>query len=106
MKKDADLHDKDQWDFDNAQQLPPERRPRAIVSVAFSAADFAVVSMAAEAAGMRVSTFIRDAAITKARRSEKIVRWESLQAVQTNIRFPYNVGIEGRGAVSSATRVL
>ena len=64
---DEELRDESMWDFENAEQLPPpERKARAIVSVAFPGADFDCVSEAARNADMKVSHFIREAAIEKA----------------------------------------
>lgn len=64
---DEELRDESMWDFENAEQLPPpERKARAIVSVAFSAADFDYVSEAARNASMKMSHFIREAAKEKA----------------------------------------
>ncbi len=64
---DEELRDESMWDFENAKQLPPpERKARAIVSVAFPGADFDYVSKAARNADMKVSHFIRAAALEKA----------------------------------------
>ncbi len=64
---DEELRDESKWDFENTEQLPPpERKARAIVSVAFPAADFDYVSEAARNASMKISHFIREAAIEKA----------------------------------------
>lgn len=64
---DEELRDESMWDFENAEQLPPpERKARAIVSVAFPGADFDYVSQAARNADMKLSHFIREAAIEKA----------------------------------------
>ena len=64
---DEELRDESKWDFDNAEQLPPPaRKARAIVSVAFPAADFDYVSQAARNADMKLSHFIREAALEKA----------------------------------------
>lgn len=64
---DEELRDESKWDFENAEQLPPpERKARAIVSVAFPGTDFDYVSKAARNADMKVSHFIREAAIEKA----------------------------------------
>lgn len=64
---DEELRDESKWDFENAEQLPPPaRKARAIVSVAFPATDFDFVSEAARNASMKLSHFIREAAIEKA----------------------------------------
>lgn len=64
---DADLQDESTWDIDEAEHLPPpERRARAVVSVAFPGETFELVSRAARSAGMKISQFIREAAVEKA----------------------------------------
>lgn len=64
---DEELQDESMWDGENAQQLPPaERKARAIVSVAFPGEDFDFVSATARTVGMKLSHFIREAAIEKA----------------------------------------
>ena len=64
---DEELRDESTWDFENAEQLPPPaRKARAIVSVAFPGADFDYVSEAARNARMKISHFIRTAALEKA----------------------------------------
>ena len=64
---DDELRDESTWDFESAEQLaPPERKARAVVSVAFPGDAFDYVSEAAEGAGMKLSHFIREAAIEKA----------------------------------------
>jgi len=62
-----ELPDPETWDFENAVTLPPVKNPRAIVSVAFPGDDFDMVSDAADRLGMRLSEFIRRAAIDHAR---------------------------------------
>ena len=56
------------WDFERAERRSSTRRPRAVVSVAFSADDFDHVATVAEALNMRVSEFIRTAALASAGR--------------------------------------
>ncbi len=64
---DEELQDESVWDDENAQQLPPpERKARAIVSVAFPGEAFDYISAAARDADMKLSHFIREAAIEKA----------------------------------------
>jgi hypothetical protein len=58
------------WDFDNAEIRPPVRGRRAIVSVAFPAEDFQVVAKTAEALGMKLSEFIREAAVSRTRQAD------------------------------------
>ena len=64
---DEELQDPAAWDFEGAEELPtPERKARAVVSVAFPADVFDYVAQAAERAGMKISHFIREAALEKA----------------------------------------
>jgi hypothetical protein len=54
------------WDLDAAEARPAVRNRRAVVSVAFPSEDFKKVSQAAERAKMKISEFIREAAIAMA----------------------------------------
>jgi hypothetical protein len=58
-----ELHDPESWDWEHAQSRAGRKKPRAVVSVAFSRSDFERVAVYAERAGMRVSEFIRSAAL-------------------------------------------
>jgi hypothetical protein len=51
------------WDWDRAESRPGRKKPRAVVSVAFNREDFETVAALAERAGMKLSQFIRSAAI-------------------------------------------
>lgn len=57
----------DEWDFENAEKREPARRPRAVVSVAFSRDDFELVEERAKGLGKRLSEFIREASLARAR---------------------------------------
>ncbi len=64
---DEELQDESMWDFEDGEHLPaPVRKPRAIVSVAFPGEDIGIVSAAARNADMKLSHFIREAAMEKA----------------------------------------
>ena len=58
-----ELHDPESWDWEHAQSRAGRKKPRAVVSVAFSRNDFETVARFAERARMRVSEFIRSAAL-------------------------------------------
>ena len=58
-----ELQNEDMWDFEGAEARPPVRGRRAIVSVSFTPEDFRRVSEAARDAGMRLSEYIRIAAL-------------------------------------------
>lgn len=57
----------EQWDFDRAEKRPPVKGARSIVSVAFPQRDLQAVCEAAERADLKVSAFIRAAAVRAAR---------------------------------------
>ena len=64
---DKELEDSTNWDLDHSEELEPSgRKARAVVSVGFDGQDFATVSQAARASGMKVSQFIRAAAVERA----------------------------------------
>ncbi len=65
---DEELMDTEAWDWDNAVTLPPVKRKRSVLSVAFSAEQFEAIGEAAEALGMKLSAFVREAALRAARR--------------------------------------
>lgn len=56
----------DRWDFERAERQSSARPARAVVSVAFNRPDFDQVCAAAEALDMKVSEFIRAAALAQA----------------------------------------
>ena len=64
-----ELENEDQWDYEAAEKRPAVTKPRAVVSVAFARDDFERVSESAEFHEMRLSEFIRVAALEKAARS-------------------------------------
>lgn len=58
----------DSWDFERAERRSSTRPARAVVSVAFNRDDFDQVSATAQAFHMKVSEFIRTAALAAAGR--------------------------------------
>jgi hypothetical protein len=62
-KERKELQSPESWAWERAESRPPRKRPRAVVSVAFNRDDFETVAAFAERAGMKVSEFIRSAAI-------------------------------------------
>lgn len=64
-----ELQNPDEWDLESAELRGPVRRSRAVVSVSFNAEDFDLVDEAAESTGMKLSEFIRTAAIQRARQA-------------------------------------
>ena len=66
------LEKEDQWDSESAEQRPPMKQPRLVVSVAFPSHEFSLVSSYADSIGKRTSQFIREAAIEKATGSNTV----------------------------------
>jgi hypothetical protein len=62
----AELEDPDTWDWESAEVHPPVENPGARVSVRFTAAELGVVERAAEQAGMKLTAYIRAAALAHA----------------------------------------
>ena len=62
-KEQEELQKPKTWDWDRAEAHPGHKKPRAVVSVAFNRDDFETVALYAERAHMRVSEFIRSAAL-------------------------------------------
>ena len=72
---DRDLQDPDTWDYEHAELLPPVANPQAVVAVTFEGEDFILVAKQAEQAGMKLSEFIREAALEKvAQQSLRLAR--------------------------------
>jgi hypothetical protein len=62
-KEREELENPESWDWERAESRPGRKKPRAVVSVAFNRDDFETVAAFAERAGMKLSEFIRSAAI-------------------------------------------
>lgn len=60
-----DLEDEEMWDFDQGTVHPPSKTARAIVPVAFEGDDFKRVAMYARKRGVKLSDFIRKAALER-----------------------------------------
>jgi|SRR5581483_8801405 len=73
-KKKTDLENEETWDFEGAERRSPVTNRRAIVSVAIPSEELSEISQAAVQAEMRVSEFIRSAAVEKARHGVLINR--------------------------------
>jgi hypothetical protein len=59
------IEDEETWDFDSATIHPPSKSARAIVPVAFGSGDFEQVAEYARKHGMKLSEFIRRAALDR-----------------------------------------
>ena len=66
-RTDKDQDGNDEWDLEGAEKRPAVKHPRAVVSVAFRRNDFETVAAAADRFGERLSEFIREAALARAR---------------------------------------
>ena len=74
MKKrdrDLELKNPESWMFSEAEARTPTRPPRAVVSVAFSREDIAKLERHAKAQGLKLSQFIRDAALARIEQPER-----------------------------------
>jgi predicted DNA binding CopG/RHH family protein len=61
-----ELENPENWDFEKVQSHPGVKKPRAVVSVAFSREDFEKVEEQAEKLGVNLSRFVREAALERA----------------------------------------
>lgn len=62
----------DDWNLERREKRESTRRPRAVVSVAFSREDLELVEMCASKLGKKLSEFIREASLARARVPEPI----------------------------------
>ena len=62
-KERGELQSPETWNWERGEIRPGRKKPRAVVSVAFNRDDFETVAAFAERAGMKLSQFIRSAAI-------------------------------------------
>jgi len=67
-----ELEDPATWDSEHGEERPGVRDPRAVVSVAFSAREFQEVAAHARKSGLKLSEFIRDAALAQARHHAEV----------------------------------
>jgi hypothetical protein len=61
----AEIEDPAGWDHECAEPFPGSEPPQAAVVVTFSGEDFIRVARQAELAGLKVTEFIREAALDK-----------------------------------------
>lgn len=62
-KQQEELENPKTWDWERGETRPGRKKPRAVVSVAFNHDDFETVALFAERTQMRLSEFIRSAAL-------------------------------------------
>lgn len=68
-----ELENGEEWDDASAELHQPARKARAVVSIAFPREAFDSVSAAAAEQGLKLSEFIRNAAITEAHEHRRYV---------------------------------
>jgi len=82
-----DLQNEETWDLDAAERREPVANRRAVVSVAFASKDLAVVSAAARESGMKVSEFIREAAVERANGARWLLAISRTFSLSTSARL-------------------
>ena len=85
----AQLQDEDEWDFESAERQRAPRGRRAIVSVGFKPADFALVTMAAEKRDQPISQFIREAAVDRARGRDAQVAAVQIRTINVHADYAH-----------------
>lgn len=80
-REEEELMDPESWDDDAPEVRQPVKKPRAVVSVAFPAADFELVAAKARENGATVSGYIRQAAVAQARSPVMSVGWSATYSV-------------------------
>ena len=84
------------WDFDRAEMHGLSKGNRVVVSVAFPRTGYELVTTCADRLGMRVSEFIREAALEKAAR-------QTGTAILASVSGPFVGVIIFRGRISPAS---
>lgn len=82
-REEEELMDPGSWDDEAAEVRQPVRKPRAVVSVAFPAADFELVAAKAREEGATVSGYIRRAAVAHASSPVVSAHWSTSGSVIT-----------------------
>ena len=70
----SELQDPTNWDDQSTEVHEPRAQRRAVVSVAFPSDDFRDVSQAARGSNMKLSEFIREAALEKTKQLRRATR--------------------------------
>ncbi len=66
----ARLEDSDEWDWEHPEVHEPSPRPEAVVPVRFAPGELAQVETAADRTGRKLTDYVREAALTAARKHE------------------------------------
>ena len=103
-----DLDREDAWDFEGAKNRPGVKGARAVVSVAFARDDLQLVSEEAERCGMRVSEFIRTAAVKEAhgQRNRTTVFSTSGSLGFTSFIITAMTGLHGKGRTTEEPKAV
>ncbi len=106
-----DLSNPSNWDFSSAEERTPVKQSRSIVSVAFAQEDFELVAGRAEQMHMKLSAFIREAAIEKALgrgNQGKPVWMQPSTPFQTMVTqtFPYSLTVTGNMVIEPLSEVV
>ena len=105
-----ELQNADSWDYEHAQRRPRIRKPRAVVSVAFSREDFERVAEHAQRLGMRTSELIRQAALDLAQntggQAEVIFASSGLGSVIYSTKMPPVTVVNGKPVFNSQQSLL
>ena len=65
------LEDPDHWDWEHVERVTPSKSAGAVVAIRFSSEEFAEVDAGAERSGRKLTQFILEAALTRARAKRK-----------------------------------
>ena len=97
-ERDIELQDQENWEIGEAVVRPGVKKPRAVVSVAFSRDEFNQVVLAAELSEVRTSEFIRQAALDQASTLAKVTDFQLGGATMNNVMF-----VHGRVSTGTST---
>ncbi len=101
-RRTTDLEAEDTWDFDNAERRPGTKAARSVVSVAFPRDDFTLVAEQAERAQMKLSEFIRTAAVKAATHQREHVTVFATSGTPGFASFTVTAPTANRGKVYNA----
>ena len=65
--------DPEMWDYEHAEYPPPVENVGAVVAVRFDVDDFTSVAWCAEELGMKLTAFVREAALEKVAHAQQRV---------------------------------
>ncbi len=97
-----ELENPEHWDFENVERRRGVKRPRAIVSVAFPADDYELVARRADELGLKLSEFIRAAALDRASSSGAVVEVFSIGVASAVVSGPLGSTTKVRAEIKEA----